>query len=84
MGGTEFVAIFRERIEAGAGDTILVNPDPNLRHLFDGVTGERGPRMKCTRHRCQVASKPWRPRLDTFMASSASRMTSLTSRSPRR
>jgi len=41
IGGTEFVAIFRERIDAGPGDTLFVTPNQDLCHLFDAQTGDR-------------------------------------------
>ncbi|MFC3321327.1 ABC transporter ATP-binding protein [Mesorhizobium cantuariense] len=41
IGVAECVAIFRERIMAGPGDTIFVKPDSKLCHLFDAETGER-------------------------------------------
>jgi len=41
VGGCEFVAVFRERITARAGDTIHVSLDPNRIHLFDPDNGQR-------------------------------------------
>ena len=40
-GGQEMVAVFRDRFLPNPGETIRINPDPNLVHLFDAETGQR-------------------------------------------
>jgi multiple sugar transport system ATP-binding protein len=40
-GGQELLCVFRERITAGPGETIRVQPSPDLVHLFDQDTGRR-------------------------------------------
>jgi multiple sugar transport system ATP-binding protein len=40
-GGQELLCVFRERITAGPGETIRVQPNPRLAHLFDQDTGQR-------------------------------------------
>ncbi|HEX2136086.1 MAG TPA: sn-glycerol-3-phosphate ABC transporter ATP-binding protein UgpC [Microvirga sp.] len=40
-GGQELLCVFRERITAGPGETIHVEPSPDLVHLFDQDTGRR-------------------------------------------
>ncbi|HYY83385.1 MAG TPA: sn-glycerol-3-phosphate ABC transporter ATP-binding protein UgpC [Beijerinckiaceae bacterium] len=40
-GGQEMVAVFRDRFLPHPGETIRINPDPNLVHLFDAETGQR-------------------------------------------
>jgi len=40
-GGREISCVFRERIGAGPGEIIHVQPDPALVHLFDRETGRR-------------------------------------------
>src|SRR3954451_22120109 len=40
-GGQEMVCVFRARFLPSPGETIRINPDPNLVHLFDGATGQR-------------------------------------------
>jgi multiple sugar transport system ATP-binding protein len=40
-GGQELICLFRDRITAQPGETILIAPDPALTHLFDGETGKR-------------------------------------------
>jgi multiple sugar transport system ATP-binding protein len=39
--GTEMICIFRERVQAGPGETIHIAPNPNLVHLFDAQSGQR-------------------------------------------
>jgi multiple sugar transport system ATP-binding protein len=41
MGGSEIIAVFRERYRFKPGDTIRLKPDPRLVHLFDENTGNR-------------------------------------------
>ena len=40
-GGQEMVCVFRDRFLPNPGETIRINPDPNLVHLFDAETGQR-------------------------------------------
>jgi multiple sugar transport system ATP-binding protein len=40
-GGKEITCVFRERINAARGETIHVQPEPALVHLFDKKTGQR-------------------------------------------
>jgi multiple sugar transport system ATP-binding protein len=40
-GGKEITCVFRERVTARPGETIHVQPDPALVHLFDKETGQR-------------------------------------------
>jgi multiple sugar transport system ATP-binding protein len=40
-GGQDLVCVFRERITAKPGETIHVQPDPALIHLFDQEKGQR-------------------------------------------
>ncbi|OWK21479.1 hypothetical protein AJ88_23930 [Mesorhizobium amorphae CCBAU 01583] len=39
--GTEFVAVFRERIRAAPGEIIHISFDPDRIYLFDRQTGQR-------------------------------------------
>jgi len=41
LGGSDIIAVFRERHQFKPGDTIRLKPDPRLVHLFDGLTGKR-------------------------------------------
>jgi multiple sugar transport system ATP-binding protein len=41
MGGSTLVGAFRERVSARVGDTLHVQPEPALAHLFNGETGMR-------------------------------------------
>jgi multiple sugar transport system ATP-binding protein len=41
LGDYEITCVFRERVQAGPGETIHVLPDPALVHLFDRDTGRR-------------------------------------------
>jgi multiple sugar transport system ATP-binding protein len=41
VGGQDLVCVFRERITAGPGETIMISPDPKLIHVFDAETGKR-------------------------------------------
>ena len=41
ISGQELVCVFRERVKAGPGETIMIAPDPALVHLFDSETGKR-------------------------------------------
>jgi len=41
LGGTDIIAVFRERHPFKPGDKIRLRPDPKLAHLFDAGTGER-------------------------------------------
>jgi multiple sugar transport system ATP-binding protein len=41
LGDHEITCVFRERLQAGPGETIHVLPDPALVHLFDRDTGRR-------------------------------------------
>jgi len=41
MEGREITCVFRERIGVRPGETIRVQPDPGLVHLFDRETGQR-------------------------------------------
>jgi multiple sugar transport system ATP-binding protein len=40
-GGQELICVFRERVTARPGETIHVQPDPDLVHLFDQDKGHR-------------------------------------------
>jgi multiple sugar transport system ATP-binding protein len=40
-GHQEMVCVFRERVTAGPGETIHIQPNPSLVHLFDQETGQR-------------------------------------------
>jgi len=40
-GGQEMICVFRERVTAGPGETINVQPNPSLVHLFEQGTGRR-------------------------------------------
>jgi multiple sugar transport system ATP-binding protein len=40
-GGQEMVCVFRDRFLPNPGETIRINPDANLVHLFDAETGQR-------------------------------------------
>jgi multiple sugar transport system ATP-binding protein len=40
-GGQQITCVFRERINAGPGEIIRIQPDPALVHLFDHETGRR-------------------------------------------
>jgi multiple sugar transport system ATP-binding protein len=40
-GHQEMVCVFRERVTAAPGETIHIQPNPNLVHLFDQETGQR-------------------------------------------
>jgi len=40
-GGQEMICVFRERVTAGPGETINVQPNPSLVHLFEQDTGRR-------------------------------------------
>ncbi|MBZ6076765.1 TOBE domain-containing protein, partial [Microvirga puerhi] len=39
--GRDMTCVFRERISAQPGETIRIQPDPALVHLFDNETGRR-------------------------------------------
>jgi multiple sugar transport system ATP-binding protein len=41
LGGTEIIAVFRERHLLKPGEKIHLQPDPKLAHLFDEATGQR-------------------------------------------
>jgi multiple sugar transport system ATP-binding protein len=41
LGQQRIVGLFRERLGARPGQEIVLMPDPNLVHLFDGATGQR-------------------------------------------
>jgi multiple sugar transport system ATP-binding protein len=41
LGGSEIIAVFRERHQFKPGDRIRLKPDPRLIHLFDEATGKR-------------------------------------------
>jgi multiple sugar transport system ATP-binding protein len=41
LGGSEIIAVFRERHQFKPGDKIRLKPDPRLIHLFDEATGKR-------------------------------------------
>jgi multiple sugar transport system ATP-binding protein len=41
LGGSDVIAVFRERHQFKPGDKIRLKPDPNLVHLFDEQTGKR-------------------------------------------
>jgi multiple sugar transport system ATP-binding protein len=41
LGGTDFVGVFREHVDAKPGQQIRVTPDARLVHLFDEQTGKR-------------------------------------------
>ncbi len=41
VGGQKVVGVFRDRISARPGETILLSPDPASVHLFDAMTGQR-------------------------------------------
>jgi multiple sugar transport system ATP-binding protein len=41
LGGSEIIAVFRERHPFKPGDKIRLKPDPRLVHLFDAATGSR-------------------------------------------
>ncbi len=40
-GGQEIICVFRERVSARPGETIRVQPNPDLVHLFDKERGQR-------------------------------------------
>ena len=40
-GGQEIICVFRERVSARPGETIRVQPNPDLVHLFDHDNGQR-------------------------------------------
>jgi multiple sugar transport system ATP-binding protein len=40
-GGQDIICVFRERIQAQPGETIRIQPNPRLIHLFDQETGKR-------------------------------------------
>jgi multiple sugar transport system ATP-binding protein len=40
-GGQDIICVFRERIQAQPGETIRIQPNPSLIHLFDQETGKR-------------------------------------------
>src|SRR5499427_3748872 len=41
LGGSEIIAVFRERHDFKPGDKIRLKPDPRLAHLFDAPSGQR-------------------------------------------
>src|SRR5262245_34990517 len=41
LGGSDIVAVFRERHSFKPGDTVRLKPDLRVAHLFDGATGKR-------------------------------------------
>jgi multiple sugar transport system ATP-binding protein len=41
LGNHEITCVFRERLQAGPGETIHILPDPALVHLFDRDSGRR-------------------------------------------
>ncbi|WP_349367754.1 sn-glycerol-3-phosphate ABC transporter ATP-binding protein UgpC [Salinarimonas sp.] len=41
LGDQEITAVFRERVKARPGETIRIEPDPALVHLFDEGSGQR-------------------------------------------
>jgi multiple sugar transport system ATP-binding protein len=40
-GGQEMTCVFRERITAKPGESIMIRPDTSVTHLFDAATGKR-------------------------------------------
>jgi multiple sugar transport system ATP-binding protein len=41
VGDQEIICVFRERVAAKPGETIRIEPDPSLVHLFDEQNGRR-------------------------------------------
>jgi multiple sugar transport system ATP-binding protein len=41
LGGTDIIAVFRERHRFNPGERIKLKPDPHCVHLFDDATGKR-------------------------------------------
>jgi multiple sugar transport system ATP-binding protein len=41
LGGSDIIAVFRERHQFRPGDKIRIKPNPKFVHLFDEVTGKR-------------------------------------------
>jgi multiple sugar transport system ATP-binding protein len=41
LGGSDIIAVFRERHQFKPGDKIRLKPDPRLVHLFDEQSGKR-------------------------------------------
>jgi multiple sugar transport system ATP-binding protein len=41
LGGTDIIAVFRERHRLSPGERIRLKPDPEFVHLFDDATGKR-------------------------------------------
>jgi multiple sugar transport system ATP-binding protein len=41
VGGQTLTCVFRERITAKPGETIMITPDKTVTHLFDEESGKR-------------------------------------------